>query len=202
MFVDHLQVYAKAGDGGNGCVGFHRAKFLPKGGPDGGDGGNGGDVVLRVDHHVDTLKAFFFKPNLKAKDGDHGKGQQKTGKSGKASFFSVPPGTRVYRVPKQEPTVEPENVADGMAFFYDLEAQAEDTVGPAENAAKKGELIADLTEIGETFVLCTGGVGGKGNVHFKSSTNRAPEEATPGTPGEDGYFYLELRRIADAGLVG
>ncbi len=201
MFVDHLRVYAKAGDGGNGCASFRRAKYIPKGGPDGGDGGRGGDVILKVDPHVDNLKAFFFKPNLKAKRGDHGQGQQKTGRSGKSLVLSVPPGTLVYTA-KSPDGPEPENVEDGMAFFYDMDAQAEEVVEASEAGDVKGELVADLTEAGRRFVLCKGGKGGKGNINFKSSTNRAPEEATPGEPGEEGYFYLELRRIADAGLVG
>ena len=201
MFVDHLRIYAQAGDGGDGCVSFRRAKYIPKGGPDGGDGGKGGDIILKVDPHTDNLKTFFFKPNLKAKRGDHGQGQQKTGKSGKNLVVRVPPGTLVYRA-KGPAGDEPENVEDGMAFFYDLEAQAEDVVGPAEKDDIRGELVADLTEIGQKFVLCKGGKGGRGNDHFKSSTNRAPQEAEPGELGEEGYFYLELRRIADAGLVG
>lgn len=200
MFVDHLRIYAKAGDGGNGCVSFRREKYVPKGGPDGGDGGKGADIVLRVDEHTDNLKAFFFKPNLKAPRGEHGQGQQKTGKSGKTMVISVPPGTLIYTA-KGPADEEPENVEDGMAFFYDLDAQAEDVLTPADERVE-GELVADLTELGEKFVLCKGGKGGKGNVHFKSSTNRAPQEAVPGEPGEEGYFYMELRRIADAGLVG
>jgi GTPase len=204
MFVDHLRIYAKAGDGGNGCVSFRRAKYIPKGGPDGGDGGRGGSVILQVDSHVDTLKGFLFKPNLKASPGDHGSGQLKTGRSGKDAVFTVPPGTLVYRANsasfQQQPP--PENVAEGMAFFYDLEAQAEDTVGASEGEDVPGELIADLTRPGDTFVLCQGGKGGKGNTRFKSATNRAPEQFTPGEPGEEGYFYLEMRKIADAGLVG
>ncbi len=201
MFVDHLRIFAEAGDGGNGSASFRRAKFIPKGGPDGGDGGKGGDVILKVDPHTDNLKAFFFKPNLKAKRGDHGQGQQKSGKGGKNLVVAVPPGTRIYRArgPANE---EPENVEDGMAFFYNLDAQAEDVVAPANENGNESELIADLTKVGETFILCKGGQGGKGNVHFKSSTNRAPDQATPGEPGESGYFFLELRRIADAGLVG
>ncbi len=201
MFVDHLRIFAKAGDGGNGSVHFRREKFVPKGGPDGGDGGKGGDVILKVDPHTDNLQAFFFKPNLKAKRGEHGQGQKKSGKGGKNLVVSVPPGTLVFAA-AQPAREEPENVEDGMAFFYDLEAQAEDVVGPTQNEAERGELIADLTEEGRKFVLCSGGRGGKGNVHFKSPTNRAPQESTPGEPGEKGYFFLELRRIADAGLVG
>jgi len=62
--------------------------------------------------------------------------------------------------------------------------------------------IVDLTRDGQEFVLCRGGAGGKGNVHFKSSRNRAPRQYTEGEEGEQGHFLLELRTIADAGLVG
>ncbi len=200
MFVDHVRVFAQAGNGGDGCASFRREKYVPKGGPDGGDGGHGADVVLKVDPHVDNLRAFFFKPNLKAGNGEHGMGRQRTGKSGKRLVLPVPPGTLVYET-KQSTGPEPENVEDGMAFFYDLEAQAEEVLD-TDADAERGELIADLTEPGDEFVLCSGGRGGKGNVHFKSATNRAPEERTPGEEGESGFFYLELRQIADIGLVG
>jgi GTP-binding protein len=203
MFIDHLRIHAKAGDGGNGCASFRREKFVPKGGPDGGDGGHGGDVILEVDSQVDTLKAFFFKPNLKAEPGIHGQSKKKTGKSGKSLVMKVPPGTIVYSCADPDGVgVEPENIEDGMALFYDLEAQAEDVLHPGRLDDQRTELVADLTEPGQRLVLCQGGKGGKGNVHFKTPTHRSPLECTPGTPGEEGYFYLELRRIADAGLVG
>jgi GTP-binding protein len=89
-----------------------------------------------------------------------------------------------------------------MALFYDLEAQAEDVLHPGRLDDQRTEVVADLTEEGHRLILCHGGKGGKGNVHFKTATHRSPLECTPGTPGDEGYFYLELRRIADAGLVG
>lgn len=203
MFYDHVRVHAKAGDGGNGSVHFRRAKFIPKGGPDGGDGGKGGDVILKVDPHTDHLRSFFFKPSLKATPGANGSGQNKTGKNGGNLIISTPPGTLVYRVADPAAAGEPvlENVEDGLAWMYDLDAQANDVL-PGEQDQPERELIADLTEIGEKFVLCKGGKGGRGNTHFKSSTNQAPMEAEPGESGEEGYYYLELRRIADAGFVG
>jgi len=170
MFVDHITVHAKAGDGGAGSASFHRAKFLPKGGPDGGDGGKGGDIVLEVSAHTDSLREFFFKAHLKAKKGADGQGQQKTGRSGKDLVLTVPAGTVVYR----------EGDEDG-----------------AERV-----VVADLTKVGERFVMARGGKGGKGNIHFKNSRNQAPTETTPAEDGESGDFHLELRRIADAGLVG
>jgi len=203
MFIDHLRIYAKAGDGGNGCASFRREKFVPRGGPDGGDGGRGGDVILQVNTQVDTLKAFFFKPNLKAEPGTHGQGKKKTGKSGRDLIMYVPPGTIIYAcaAPKG-PASEPENIEDGMMMFYDLDAQAEDVLHPGRLDEQRTEVLADLTQEGDRFVICHGGKGGKGNVHFKTATHRSPLECTPGVAGEEGFFYLELRKIADAGFVG
>jgi GTP-binding protein len=182
MFIDHIRIFGKAGDGGNGVVSWKREKFVPRGGPDGGDGGKGGDIVLVVDNSVDNLRAYHYDPKLIAEDGKNGAGGRKTGKSGKIVIGKVPPGTVVFRsnaVTVQE-AVEFERSAEGI----DLDP------------------IADLTEIGQEFVLCKGGDPGKGNWNFKTATNRTPVEHTLGTPGEVSVFYLELRRIADAGLVG
>ncbi len=169
MFVDHLKVYARAGNGGNGIVHWIRAKFLPKGGPDGGDGGRGGNVILEVDTHTDSLRSLFYNPKIIATDGQSGGRRQMTGRGGKDKICKVPAGTVVY-------------------------ARTED--------GEPGEMIADLVHIGERFVLCKGGKGGKGNMNFKTATNRAPEEHTLGVPGEEGHYFFELRKIADAGMVG
>lgn len=181
MFVDHIRVYCKAGDGGNGVVHFRREKYLPKGGPDGGDGGDGGSIILECSSHTDNLKAFFYDPKLVAKGGNHGASQRKHGKNGKTVVAKVPPGTVVYRTP-----------ADSLQDAVELERGEGIDLDP----------IADLTEHGQQIVICDGGRGGKGNWHYKSSTNRAPEEHTLGTEGGHGVYYLELRRIADAGMVG
>ncbi len=182
MFIDHIRIFAKAGDGGNGAVAFRREKFVPRGGPDGGDGGNGGDIVLVVDESTDNLRQYHYDPKLIAENGRPGAGARKTGKSGKKVIGKVPPGTVVYRSSAE--TVQEAVAMERGDEGIDLEP------------------VADLTEPGQTFVLCHGGEGGKGNWHFKSPTNRAPTEHTLGTPGDHGIFYLELRRIADAGLVG
>ncbi|MEE2808970.1 MAG: GTPase ObgE [Verrucomicrobiota bacterium] len=176
QFVDHIRIYVRAGDGGNGIVHFRREKYVPKGGPDGGDGGNGGDVVLMVASDTDNLTHLFFRPRLIAKSGDHGQGREKHGKSGKELVVRVPPGTLVYGSNEKGVSME------------ELKLQSEP--------------IADLTMNGDMFVIAKGGKGGKGNVHFKSSTNQAPQEHTLGERGEEGFFYLELRQIADAGFVG
>jgi GTP-binding protein len=182
MFVDHIRIFAKAGDGGNGAVSFRREKYVPRGGPDGGDGGNGGDVVLVVDPSTDNLRQFFYDPKLIAQSGKAGAGVRKTGKGGKKVIARVPPGTVVYRssAATVQEAVEFERSDEGI----DLDP------------------VADLTEYGQEFVVCKGGIGGKGNWNFRTSTNQAPQEHTLGTPGDEGVFYLELRRIADAGLVG
>ena len=218
MFVDHIKIHAKAGDGGNGKVSFRRAKFIPKGGPDGGDGGNGGDIVLQVDHHTDNLKQFFFQQKQKAPFGAGGGANRCTGKSGKDLVLKVPQGTVIYRdVPPPEAEIPSDEFGDeawdesadtGDAEHVDGQDSLDDGDAGAGDAAEadpeggQRELIVDLTEPDQRFVLCKGGVGGKGNWHFKSSTNQTPIEAVPGTPGEEGWFYLELRKIADAGLVG
>jgi len=182
MFIDHIRIFAKAGDGGDGVVSWRREKFVPRGGPDGGDGGAGGNVVLVVDPSTDNLRQYHFDPKLIAENGKNGGGTRKTGKSGKVVIGRVPPGTVVYRANAAtvQEAVEMERGDEGI----DLEP------------------IADLTENGQEFVLCKGGEPGKGNWHFGTPTNRAPVECTLGTPGELGVFYLELRRIADVGLVG
>jgi len=182
MFIDHIRVYCKAGNGGNGVVSFRREKYTPRGGPDGGDGAPGGSVKILVDPNTDNLRAFAYDPKLVAKDGGHGGSRRRTGKTGVSKIGRVPPGTVIYRANADTlaEAVEKERSEEGI----DLEP------------------IADLTEYGQEFLLCEGGMGGKGNDHYKTSTNQAPEEHTLGTDGEEGVFYFELRRIADGGFVG
>jgi GTP-binding protein len=171
-FVDQIRIHAKAGDGGNGCCSFRREKFIPRGGPDGGDGGKGGDIVLVASPDTASLVALFFEPLVRSKRGGHGKGKDKQGRSAEATRILVPVGTIIRRA--------------GLEHRDEVEE----------------EPIADLAEPGQEFLLCKGGDGGKGNTHFKSSTNRVPRQFTKGYPGEEGWFLLELRTIADIGLVG
>ncbi|MGA0846037.1 MAG: GTPase ObgE [Luteolibacter sp.] len=182
MFIDHIRIFARAGDGGHGVVSWRREKFVPRGGPDGGDGGAGGDVILVVDPSTDNLRQYHYDPKLIAENGKNGAGARKTGKSGKRVIGKVPPGTVVYRA--NAATVHEAAQLERGDEGIDLEP------------------IADLTENGQEFVLCQGGEPGLGNWNFRSATNRTHTEHTLGTPGETGVFYLELRRIADAGLVG
>src|SRR5207249_4298722 len=176
MFVDRVKVFVQAGKGGRGSVSFRREKFVPKGGPDGGDGGRGGNVILRADRHVDNLSNLFYEPIIKAKNGGHGMGKKMAGRAGADKIVKVPLGTVVYQIASEK-------------FEF-------------RNSNFESQPLIDLTREDEEFVLCRGGAGGKGNVHFKSSRNRAPRQYTDGEEGEEGYFLLELRTIADAALVG
>jgi GTP-binding protein len=191
MFVDQVRISAKAGNGGNGSVSFRREKFVPKGGPDGGDGGRGGDVILVADANVDTLAAFFYEPIIRAKNGGNGMGKKCYGRAAKNVLIKVPIGTLIYRLPQEM----------AAPVEVDPEAEVQPKVKKKINP-KELELVADLDQNGTELILCKGGEGGKGNVHFKSSRNRVPTQYTEGGEGEEGLFFLELRKIADAGLVG
>src|SRR6058998_1298651 len=184
MFVDRVKVFAQAGKGGRGCVSFRREKFVPKGGPDGGDGGRGGDVILRADRHVDNLANLSYEPIVKAKSGGHGMGKKMAGRAGAEKIVKVPVGTVVWSADESK---------HGTSNLQSSTPKSDQSVI---------EPLVDLVRDRQEFVLCRGGAGGKGNVHFKSSRNRAPRQYTEGEEGEQGHFLFELRTIADAGLVG
>ena len=181
-FVDHIRIRCKSGDGGNGIVSFRREKFVPRGGPDGGDGGDGGQVVIKVDENTDNLRAFHYDPKLIAENGAQGQTYKRHGKNGKTAIGRVPPGTVIYKSPAV-------TVTDAVAM-----ERSEDGIDL--------EPVIDLTEHGQEVTLCVGGKGGRGNFHFRTATNQVPQEREMGTDGSEGIYYLELRRIADAGLVG
>ena len=163
-FIDKARISVKAGAGGNGCVSFHREKYIAAGGPDGGDGGNGGSIILQVDDNLSTLMDFRYKRKYVAENGVDGAGQRKSGKDGKSLVIRVPRGTLV----------------------RDLETE---------------EIIKDMSD-DEPFVLCRGGKGGWGNQHFATPTRQAPRFAKSGLPGESQEVVLELKLLADVGLVG
>ena len=182
MFVDNIRIFAKAGKGGNGLASFRREKFVPRGGPDGGDGGDGGSVILEVSTGTNDLRSYFYDPKLIATDGMPGMHARKHGRDGKTVVGKVPPGTIVYR----------SNAATMQEATW-LEREGEGI---------ELEQMADLVEPGTRFVLCQGGKGGRGNWHFRTATDQAPLKFEYGTEADSGVFFLELRRIADAGLVG
>ena len=163
--VDEAEITVTAGNGGNGCVGFRREKFIPLCGPDGGDGGNGGDVWLQADENLNTLVDFRHQRQFKAQRGENGMGSQMYGKGGEDKVITVPVGTVVVNV---------------------------DT----------DETIGDLTRHGDRLLVARGGKGGLGNMHFKSSTNRSPRQSTSGEEGEERLLKLELKLLADVGLLG
>jgi len=190
MFVDRVRIVARAGNGGPGACSFLREKNMPDGGPDGGNGGRGGSVIIVVDPHVNNLVRYRYAPHQFAKNGQNGGKKQMSGKSGVDCLVTVPPGTVVSRIPD---ALIDAAVAEGRA--------ANDLVAVPHDASLL-EPVADLVKAGDKFVLCTGGRGGRGNMNFKSSVNQAPRRYEEGEEGERGQFQLELKSIADAGLVG
>ena len=185
MFVDRVRIVARAGNGGQGALSFLREKNMPDGGPDGGNGGRGGSVVVVVDPHVNNLIRYRYSPHQFAKNGEKGGKKQMSGKSGADILVTVPPGTVVSRIPDEL-----------------IQTAAANDLTPMPHDSTQLERVADLVESGQRFVLCTGGRGGRGNMNFKSSTNQAPRRFEEGEEGERGQFQLELKSIADAGLVG
>ena len=166
MFIDHVKIYIKAGDGGNGAVAFRREKYVSAGGPDGGDGGHGGNVVFRVDQGTNTLLAFRYKHKFIAARGGDGKGGKFHGATADDLIIMVPPGT----------------------LIKDVES---------------GRVIHDMSENdGADYTACKGGRGGWGNRHFATPTRQVPMFAKNGTQGEEREVILELKMLADVGIIG
>jgi GTP-binding protein len=164
-FIDYVKIWCASGRGGAGSAHLLRAKYVPKGGPDGGDGGRGGHVILRANPQLWTLIHLKYRKHIQAENGAPGSGALRTGKSGKDVIVDVPVGT------------------------------------VAKNA-ETGEVLFEIMEPGEEKMLCRGGRGGLGNSNFKTSTMQTPRFAQPGEDGEEGWFILELKLLADVGLVG
>ena len=191
MFIDRVRILARAGKGGRGCVSFLRELHRPNGGPSGGDGGTGGSIILEVDPHMNNLGHLSYLPHQYATRGEHGGSNQMTGRNAKDLILKVPPGTVVTRLDADLPPPEDPDAP--------IPQQKMLAIPPSGTEL---EFIVDLTTPGQRFVLCKGGDGGRGNRHFKSSTNQAPRRYEEGWPGETGQFLLELKSIADVGLVG
>lgn len=165
MYLDEAEIYVESGRGGDGIVHFHREKYKPRGGPDGGDGGRGGDVILEVNPKLNTLFDFRHQTRYVADSGKNGGPNNMSGKSAKDLIVKVPPGTLVYD-------------------------------------AKTGDLLGDLVEDYQQLVVAKGGRGGRGNQHFATSRNQTPRMAERGVPEESKTLRLELKMIADVGIVG
>lgn len=164
-FIDYVKFQSRSGKGGAGCLHFHREKFVPKGGPDGGDGGRGGSVILRGSSQLWTLLHLKYRKHVVASNGSSGEGQNRTGADGEDEVLEVPLGT-------------------------------------VARDAESGDLIGEINTDGQEIILTPGGRGGKGNAHFASPTNQAPQHAQPGEPGMEHWVILELKLLADVGLVG
>lgn len=164
-FIDYVKVLCRSGKGGAGSRHFHRAKYVPKGGPDGGDGGRGGHIILRGNSHMWTLLPLRYRRHIFAGNGQSGSGGRSFGKDGEDVIVDVPCGTVVFD-------------------------------------AETGEFLCEVTSDGEEVKLLRGGRGGLGNWHFKSATNRTPRYAQPGEPAIEKSIILELKLLADVGLVG
>ena len=164
-FIDYVKIYCRSGKGGAGCMHLHRAKYLPKGGPDGGDGGKGGSVILRGNRNLWTLLHLKYQKHIMATDGGKGGQSRSFGKDGEDKIIEVPCGTVVY---------------DGETGEYICEVKAHD----------------------ERVVLLKDGRGGLGNWHFRTATNQAPRYAQPGEPAQERTVIMQLKVLADVGLVG
>lgn len=164
-FIDYVKIYCRSGKGGAGCMHLHRAKYLPKGGPDGGDGGRGGHIILRGNRNLWTLLHLKYQKHIMATDGGKGGDSRSFGKNGEDKIIEVPCGTVVY---------------DG----------------------ETGEYICEVKEHGQEVILLKGGRGGLGNWHFRTATNQAPRYAQPGEPAQERTVVLQLKVLADVGLVG
>lgn len=164
-FIDYVKIYCRSGKGGAGCMHLHRAKYVPKGGPDGGDGGKGGSIILRGNRNLWTLLHLKYQKHIMATDGGRGGESRSFGKDGENKIIEVPCGTVVY---------------DG------------DT----------GEWICEVKEHKQEIVLLKGGRGGLGNWHFRTATNQTPRYAQPGEPAQERNVILQLKVLADVGLVG
>ena len=164
-FIDYVKIYCRSGKGGAGCMHLHRAKYLPKGGPDGGDGGRGGHIILRGNRNLWTLLHLKYQKHIMATDGGKGGDSRSFGKNGEDKIVEVPCGTVVY---------------DG----------------------ETGEYICEVKEHGQEVILLKGGRGGLGNWHFRTATNQAPRYAQPGEPAQERTVVLQLKVLADVGLVG
>lgn len=164
-FIDYVKIYCRSGKGGPGSMHFHRAKYVPKGGPDGGDGGRGGHIILRGNRNLWTLLHLKYQKHIFATDGGKGGASRSFGKDGEDKIIEVPCGTVVYN-------------------------------------GDTGEWMCEIKEHQEEIILFRGGKGGLGNWHFRTATNQAPRYAQPGEPCMEANVILQLKVLADVGLVG
>lgn len=211
-FIDYVKIHCVSGHGGAGSAHLYHAKFQYKGGPDGGNGGRGGSVIVRANPQFWTLIHLKYRKNVIAEDGQAGAGGLQTGRSGEDVVLEVPLGTVIKRLNPskiERVLVEPEQEKGTVEFWREKNNEMEEEVEYGESAEiqeivseYEEEQLAELVEAGDEFVLCKGGRGGLGNNNFKTATNQTPRFAQKGEDGEEGWFVLELKLLADVGLVG
>jgi GTP-binding protein len=180
-FLDQAKIFIKSGWGGPGAVSFRREKYVEYGGPDGGNGGKGGDIIFEAVAGLNTLIDFRYTQHFKAQRGEPGMGKNRYGAGGEDLIIKVPVGTQILSDPQPIEGTEDE---DG---YPDYEEQ---------------EVLADFTQVGQRMVFLRGGDGGRGNLSYKTSTNRAPRQHGTGWPGKEMWVWLRLKLLADVGLVG
>ena len=173
MFVDHVKITIESGHGGHGCISFRREKYVPNGCPDGGDGGRGGDVIFLADSDTSTLMDFRYRKRYQAQKGGNGEGRNCSGKNGQDLIINVPVGTLV-------------------RYGWDED----------ETGHHNGLVMADMNTHGMRHVLAKGGRGGRGNQHFATPARQAPKFSEDGRPGRSYNVTLELKLIADVGIIG
>lgn len=207
MIIDSANILVRSGKGGDGCVAFHREKFVAKGGPSGGDGGDGGSIILLADPEVETLMDFSGRHHWFAEPGSQGANKGCHGKNGQDLIVRLPVGTLVYENPPELLTPPEPDPDDPDRLFEEIFLSGQERAHLAQVRAPRGEkptgeLLVDLDKPGMRYVIAKGGRGGFGNEHFKSATNQTPLEASPGEPAIEKYLRLELKLIADVGLLG
>lgn len=200
--IDLIKLTLQAGKGGDGRVSFHRAKYVPKGGPDGGDGGDGGSLYLVGDKNINTLQDFAGHTSYQAQDGEMGGGDRKFGKKGADLYLHVPLGTVVWEVEDELQIDSKQLTGEQIDDFEDVMIVRQKELKNIRLQDIPKKRVVEILSDGQEYQICKGGKGGRGNDHFKSSTNTTPRYAEKGTPGEKKEVFLELKLLADVGLVG
>jgi GTP-binding protein len=194
MFLDEARISVRGGKGGDGCRSFRREKFIPRGGPDGGYGGDGGSIILLADERLATLIDVGRRVHYFAQDGKPGQGNNKTGRKGRDMIIRLPAGTIVW---EQVTPAGNQSGAGKISHQKRPAVQQEVTCSPGSR-----KFLCELLHSGQRFVAAAGGKGGRGNKAFATATNQVPQTRELGSPGEERTLYLELKLIADVGLVG
>ncbi len=204
MFVDAVKIYVQAGNGGRGCVAFLREAFRPRGGPCGGNGGKGGDIKLQADPNVNNLTDLFHHPHLRAANGAPGEGKGKDGRNATDLIVKVPCGTLIWQLPDRiETTNRPEESPQKTAPVEpDIASGQIQELPPPEPELQGTRLYGDLVREEQRLLIGRGGRGGLGNRNFATARRQNPRFAQPGETGTQNTFFLELRVIADIGLLG